>query len=375
MNLITEDIFLLLSSSLDLQRFKILVKKIYDKTGDLSFLLSGAESGSETSLSFFDKEKIDFIKKEIKKTSLEQVKKDLEYEAVSFIAYSDKHYPKKLKEMNDSPLGLFYRGNLDLFNSLSVAIVGTRNPTNYGIKITKRITELFSEKKLTIISGLASGIDSCAHEEAIILGKTIAVLGTGLDRIYPQENKKLFDKIIKNDSLIISEYPLGAEGMPWNFPQRNRIISALSDAVIVVEGNLQSGSLITARFAIKQDKPLFALPGPIDSAESNGPNMLIKSGVAELLTSVDDVFEKISDLKSCGVQVQIDFKEKTKSLEGLNEAQKSIYKLLDKESKSFDALVNDTKLNSNELLRNLSMLELKGYVEKKLSGNYEVIDN
>jgi len=371
MNLSTEDIFLLLSSSLDLQRFKILIKKIYDKDEDLSFLLSSVESDSEISLSFFDKEKIDFIKKEIKKTYIDQIKKDMDYENVNFISYSDNKYPKKLKEINDSPLGLFYRGNLDLFNSLSVAIVGTRNPTNYGIKITKRITELFSEKKLTVISGLASGIDSCAHEGAIISGKTIAVLGTGLDKIYPQENKKLFDKIIKNDSLIISEYPLGAEGMPWNFPQRNRIISALSDAVIVVEGNLQSGSLITARFAIRQDKPLFALPGPIDSPESNGPNMLIKSGVAELLTSVDDIFEKISDLKSCGVQVQLDFKEKGKSLEGLNETQILIYKLLDKESKSFDVLISDTKLNSGELLKNLSMLELKGYVEKKLNGNYE----
>lgn len=371
MNLTIEDIFLLLSTSLDLQRFKILIKKIYEKSGDLSFLLSRIESGEEVSLSFFDKEKIDFIKREIKKNYIDQIKRDLHYENVKFLAYSDSKYPKKLKEINDPPLGLFYMGNIDLFESLSVGIVGTRNPTNYGEKMTKRITELLVDKNVTIISGLASGIDSCAHEEAIISGKTVAVLGTGLDRIYPQENRKLFDKIIKKDGLVISEYPLSVEGMPWNFPQRNRIISALSDAVIVVEGNLQSGSLITARFAIKQDKPLFALPGPIDSPESNGPNMLIKSGVAELLTSVDDIFEKILDLKSSGVQTQINFKEKSKSLDGLNEIQKLIYKLLNKESKSFDSLINETKLNSNELLTNLSMLELKGYIEKKMNGNYE----
>jgi DNA processing protein len=166
--------------------------------------------------------------------------------------------------------------------------------------------------------------------------------------------------------LILSEYIPATEAMPWNFPQRNRIISALSDAVIVIEGDLQSGALITARFAIKQDKPLFALPGPIDSPASNGPNILIKSGVAELLTSVEDILEKIGESR----QIKLDLENNDEKLNNLSEKEKHIYKLLSSVSKSFEILIEEVNIPVQELLKYLSMLELKGFVEKTQEGGY-----
>lgn len=371
MNHTNKDIFLLLSSSLDLQRYKVLIKRIYSYVDNLNDILD--EDFKSIKLSFEDLEKLKFIRAEIRKLNLEKIKVALKQKKIGFISFADENYPKKLKDINDSPLGFFYIGDLSILSTVSVGIVGTRNPTSYGIRITEKITELFIEKKVVIISGLASGIDSCAHETSLKFGKTIAILGTGLDEIYPQENYNLFEKIISKGGLVISEYPPDTPGMPWNFPQRNRLISALSDAVIVVEGNVQSGALITARFAIKQDKPLFAVPGPIDSPESNGPNLLIKSKASDVLISVDDVLEKIFDFEVNGKQANFDFEKKHKSLDELNESQKNIYKVLAKGSKNFDYLVNETNLNIQELTSILSMLELKGFVEKSSSGEYIVV--
>lgn len=368
MNHSIKDIFLLLSSSLELQRYKVLIKRLYSCTNN--FLNDDLKN---IKLSFEDLEKLEYIKNEVKKLNLEQIKSALKQKKINFISFADEKYPKKLKDINDSPLGFFYIGDLSVLNTVSVGIVGTRNPTSYGTRITKRVTELFIEKKVIIISGLASGIDSCAHETSLKSGKTIAILGTGLDEIYPQENYSLFEKIINKGGLIISEYPPNTPGMPWNFPQRNRLISALSDAVIVVEGDVQSGALITARFAIKQDKPLFAVPGPIDSPESNGPNLLIKSKVSDVLTSVDDVLEKIFDFEVNGKQIKFDLEKNNKSLDELNENQRNIYKVLSKDSKNFDSLVNETNLNTQELTNILSMLELKGFIEKSISGEYVVV--
>jgi len=176
----------------------------------------------------------------------------------------------------------------------------------------------------------------------------------------------LYDEIVDKGGLIISEYPVGTEGLPWNFPQRNRIISALSNAVVIVEGDLQSGAMITARFAIKQSKPLFALPGPIDSPQSNGPNILIKSGVGELLVSVNDVLEKIGE----GKQVNLNLNNSRREEDRLTEKQKNIYKYIDSYSRSFDNLLKESKLTTQELLCELSILELKGFIEKTTEGGY-----
>ena len=359
------DICLILSNLSEVYIGKSFIKKL-SGFNNFSELFSADLDNFKSRLTYEEINKLKEIRQHTEKTPLEKYKKDLEIKEIKFISYFDKEYPEKLKEILDPPFGLFYKGKLDLLNKKSVAIVGTRNATHYGMKTAKEIASLFAKQDIVIVSGMASGIDTSAHLGTLEHGKTIAVLGTGVDIIFPASNKDLYHTILKKDGLVVSEYPCGTEGAPWNFPQRNRIISALSDAVIVIEGDIQSGAMITARFAIKQGKPLFALPGPIDSPMSNGPNILIKSGVAELLTSVNDVLEKIGESK----QIEIKFNDGKIPLDKLSAKQKAIYNLLSSQTKSFDNLIQEIKIETQELIRELSVLELKGLVEKTTDGGY-----
>ncbi|MBI3591481.1 MAG: DNA-protecting protein DprA [Candidatus Melainabacteria bacterium] len=363
----TSNIFLLLASLTEPYPSKPLIKKLYNSFENFPALFSADLQTLSPKLKKEELEKVNEIKTAIKKCNLGEIKKSMDKSHIKFLAYCDKEYPQKLKDINDPPFGFFYKGDISILrDSKAVAIVGTRAATNYGLNITKKIASLLTEQNITVISGLASGIDTASHIGALKSGKTVAVLGTGVDIVFPASNRDLFKEMLDKGSLVLSEYPPGTEGAPWNFPQRNRIISALSDAVVVIEGDLQSGALITARFAIKQEKPLFALPGPIDSPASNGPNILIKSGVAELLTSVQDILEKIGESK----QIKLDVKDDDAKLEELNENQKNIYRFLSSESKSFDSLIQETNLNVQDLLKDLSILELKGLVEKLPDGGY-----
>ncbi len=311
--------------------------------------------------------KLERLKKIIDSSDLIKIKNNLNKNDIKFVSLSDIEYPEHLKSIPDAPYGLFYKGDISLLKKTkAVGIVGTRNCTNYGTNNTKLIASLLSEYKITIVSGFAKGIDTSAHVGAIKSGKTIAVFGTSVDVIFPSENKELYRKLLEKENLIVSEYGPGVTGAPWNFPQRNRIISALSDAVLVIEGDLQSGALITARFAIKYGKPLFALPGPIDSPMSSGPNALIKSGVAELLTSVNEIMEKIGEDR----QIKLDLKTPCEEPQGLNEIQQNIFKCVSSVSLSFDELLTETKINVQELSKHLSILELRCLIEKSTDGRY-----
>ena len=362
-----KDLFLALTYVVKFYSEKTLIKKLFDSGDNLIEIFSTNDKKPKLQISNEQSESLKRLKKEIKKSVTDEIKNTLIENKIKFVVYCEKDYPRRLKNISDSPLVLFYKGNLSNLNTLKhVAIVGTRSATSYGINISKKISFLLAEQNIIVVSGLASGIDTSAHIGAVKSGKTIAVVGTGVDTVFPSENKQLASEIISNGGLIVSEYPPETPATPWNFPQRNRIISALSDAVIVIEGDLQSGAMITARFAIKQGKPLFALPGPIDSFVSNGPNILIKSKVAELLTSVDDILEKIGESK----QIKLDLENKNEKLEGLSEKEKNIYKLLSSQSKGFEVLIQETNLDVQELLKYLSMLELKGFVEKMQDGGY-----
>ena len=362
-----KDLFLALTFAVKFCSEKTLIKKLYNSNENFVEIFTSNKKDFKLPITNEEHEKINRLRAEIRKAFVKELKASLEEKGVKFVALCEKEYPGRLKEISDSPLVLFYKGNLSNLNTLKhVAIVGTRAATNYGINMSKKISSLLTERNIVIVSGLASGIDTSAHIGAVKSGKTVAVVGTGVDTVFPSENKQLASNIVSNGGLIVSEYPPETPATPWNFPQRNRIISALSDAVIVIEGDLQSGAMITARFAIKQDKPLFALPGPIDSLVSNGPNILIKSKVAELLTSVDDVLEKIGESR----QIKLDLENKDEKLNDLSEKEKNIYKLLSSNSKSFEILIQETNLEVQELLKYLSMLELKGFVEKSNDGGY-----
>jgi len=225
---------------------------------------------------------------------LKDAEKQLEAAAKAeyqIVALSSDSYPPLLKQIADPPLALYVRGDVKVLAEYGVAMVGTRRPTAYGSSVAHRLAADLAQRRLTIVSGLARGIDSACHRGALEgKGRTVAVLGSGLDVLYPRENKSLADRIAESGA-VISEFPLGTSPAPENFPIRNRIISGLALGVVIVEAAEYSGSLITARLALEQNREVFAVPGNITSAQSFGPNHLIKQG-AKLVDQWIDVVEE-----------------------------------------------------------------------------------
>lgn len=223
----------------------------------------------------------------------ENLNQSLEYvnqNNISIITYKDEKYPGLLRNIYDFPICLYVKGNVEILNENYIGIVGSRNCTEYGKQTARKFAYGLSKKNVCIVSGLARGIDTYAHIGCIEanIGKTVAVLGSGLDEIYPYENKMLYEKIIKTGGAIISEYPIGTKPYGKNFPRRNRIISGMSQGIIVVEASKKSGSLITVDFALEQGKNVYAVPGNITSTHSVGTNELIKEGAIPV-TCVEDV--------------------------------------------------------------------------------------
>ena len=234
----------------------------------------------------------------------------MEKNDIDIISITEEKYPEILKEIYDPPISLYIKGNTEILNSNSIAIVGCRDTTEYGKKAAKYFSYNLSKKGVNIVSGLARGIDSYAHignvcaqdekrkeedklkisiqQDNIQYGKTIAVVGNGLDIVYPKENKYLFDKIIETGGAIISEYPLGIKPDKMNFPARNRIVSGISKGIIVIEAKEKSGTLITVDFALEQGRDVYVVPGNINSINSVGTNDLIKQG-ARLVTHYKDI--------------------------------------------------------------------------------------
>lgn len=253
-------------------------------------------------LSYEDIIRIDGFGEKIAKSILDcKYRKDLDkyiefmkQNNIHIITIYDEEYPNKLKNIYDSPVTLYVKGNKDILNNNSISIVGCRNCSNYGKEVSMKFAYDLAKENITIISGMAKGIDTNSHIGCLhAKGKTIAVLGSGLDRIYPKENIALYNEIISSGGAIVSEYVIGTTATRMNFPARNRIISGLSDGVIVVEAKEKSGTLITVDFALEQGKDIFVVPGNITSHNSVGTNELIKQG-AKCVTSVKDILEEYS---------------------------------------------------------------------------------
>lgn len=224
--------------------------------------------------------------------NLDKYIKYMEKENINIITIHDKEYPEKLKTINDYPMYLYTKGNVELLNKKSIAIVGTRNCTNYGKLIAKDISNKLVKNNFVIVSGLAKGIDTFSHIGALKNEEsTIAVLGSSINNIYPKENVKLAEEIINKKGLIISEYIIGSKTEKLNFPARNRIISGISDGVLVIEAPKKSGALITVDFALEQGREVFAVPGNINNTFSNGTNQLIKEG-AKLVDNIEDILQE-----------------------------------------------------------------------------------
>lgn len=232
---------------------------------------------------------------EAHKFNLDRYFNYLEKYNIKVMNFKDKEYPEALNNISNKPVILYIRGKLENLYSDNVAIVGSRNASNYGKYVSRKIAKGLSNRNINVVSGLAIGIDKYAHLGCLEsnIGKTIAVLGTGVsnEEVYPLQNKKLFERILENDGTIISEFKLGTKPEKYNFPLRNRIISGLASKIIVVEAEEKSGSLITVDYGLEQGKDIFAVPGNITSPNSLGTNNLIQEG-AYVFKSIEDVFMK-----------------------------------------------------------------------------------
>lgn len=229
----------------------------------------------------------------IYRLNLEKYEKYMKNNNIELIHIFDEKYPEKLKQIYDKPIVLYAKGNVNILNDFSLAIIGCRENTKYGEIVAQNLSYEIAKCGITTVSGLARGIDSIAHKATLKAnGKTIAVIGSGLDNIYPSENNELAMQIIKNEGVILSEYVIGTKPEKMNFPARNRIISALSSGVVVIEAKQKSGTMITVDFALEQGKEVFAVPGNITNPNSQGTNELIKQG-AKLTTSIVDILEEL----------------------------------------------------------------------------------
>lgn len=271
-------------------------------------------------------------------------------------------YPKILREISDPPADLYIKGNFSDKDKIAIGIVGTRNYTSYGKRVTENIAGDLAGAGVTIVSGLAKGIDTFAHRAALERGgRTIAVLGSAVDSksLYPACNRKMAEKITQNGA-VIAEYPPGTKSERWFFPQRNRIISGLSLGILVVEAPEKSGALITASQALEQNREVFAVPGPIYSNNSIGTNRLIQMG-AKLITCANDILDELN--LPLVEEKEVRFKPETRE-EGI------LLDILAKEPVHIDEITKQSKLNSGIVSSTLIMLELKGAAKNQGGGYY-----
>lgn len=276
----------------------------------------------------------------------------------------DIDYPISLLQYEDAPFGIFYKGNISMVNEKkNISIVGSRKCTRYGIDVTNSMVEQLSPYEINIVSGMAKGIDSVAHRAAIKNNiNTIAVLGSGIDVIYPKENYRLYHEILENSGCIISEFPLGTPPLSRNFPMRNRIISGMCELLVVTEGGEKSGTLITVGAALEQGKNIIVVPGSIFSSESKGTNKLIKDG-AYVYTDIEDVLNLLNISR-----VSIDNKNITTVKSKLEER---IYQVIDDNPIHIDKIIKLVDVDINRLYKLLFELQVKEEI-LCLSGNFYV---
>jgi DNA processing protein len=300
-------------------------------------------------------------------------------EGASIVTYSDEDYPERLKQIFDPPPVMWVRGDVKLLSRYSIAVVGTRHPTPYGSGMAEMLSRDLSLRGLIILSGMARGVDTAAHKGALAAkGPTVAVWGTGIDVIYPKENKKLAEQILLGGGAIVSELPLGTFPAPQNFPRRNRLLSGMSIGVLVVEAGENSGTRVTARCALEQNRDVYAVPGNVTTKNAWGPNTLIKQG-AKLTATWEDVWE---DLPS---QVRLDL-ESTLEIASSGHPAASLFEeaplpepeahvlsiLRHDEALQLDEIMEklEPELSSSEVFTALFELELAGRVKQLPGKNY-----
>lgn len=309
------------------------------------------------------KNAVDLLLETRKKLDPENYAENIKNSGISWITIFDDNYPRLLAQIYDPPMVLYFRGEITR-DEKTIAVVGTRNMTGYGKVVTEKFTKELVASGLTIVSGLARGVDSEAHWSTVKeAGRTIAVLGGGLNNIFPAENAGLAEKIIETGGVVLSEFPPDYPSLPGNFPSRNRIISGLSLAVLVTEAAADSGSLITARVALEQGREVFAVPGPITSDLSKGPIDLIREGARPVM----DVGEILEEL---GIKKAVGNRQQAIGNVSLTEEEKKIIEVLAGENKHIDELCRELNLSSAAVSSSLLKMEISGLVSNLGSGIY-----
>jgi DNA processing protein len=299
--------------------------------------------------------------------AVERHMKDMERGRISVVCYDDPSYPEILRETEGAPIVLYMKGQYVPDDRFAIAVVGSRKHTPYGAAVTHRISGELSSAGFTIISGMARGIDTLSHVSALSSGgRTIAVLGSGPDVPYPVENAGLMEKIA-GSGCVISEFPPGTRPNKENFPRRNRIISALSLGVLVVEATADSGSLITARYALEQNKEVFAVPGNITSLNSGGTNSLIRQG-AKIVLGAGDIIEELAPLLRGFIKTA-----KERRPVDISEEEERLCNFLTREPKHVDLISRESSAPAHKILEILLSLELKGIVQQTMGKRFYLI--
>ena len=315
----------------------------------------------EDFLQIVGKESFSKIKENANMHYFEKFSQELFDKNIKLISVEDDVYPQKLREIEDSPFFLFYKGDLSLLNQKAIAIVGTRMPTNYGKVITDRFAKELAENGVVIVSGLAYGVDSIAHRKALeVGGKTIAVLGSGINKIYPSQHTDLAREIAEK-GLLISEYSPNVQAGKYTFPQRNRIVAGLSDGVLITEAGAKSGTIITKDFALDNGIPIYAVPGNITSEKSEGTNNIIAHSQGMCVLSGRDILDDLGvKQKTNKSSIQLTFEEQM------------IYDLLCEGEKDVDCLFEKTKIDINRLTGLLISLEIRDIIKKMAGGFFAI---
>lgn len=296
------------------------------------------------------------------------------HHGIGILTWQDVDYPEQLKHIHDAPLVLYTLGDTGLLGREQIGIIGSRKATRAGLDHARRFAAELSARELLVTSGLALGVDGAAHAGALDAGfPTTAVIGCGLDRIYPNQHRRLGERVVA-EGLMVSEYPPGTPAKAAHFPQRNRIISGLSRGVLVVEAGLRSGSLITARMALEQGREVFAIPGSVHSPVARGCHHLIKQG-ARLVETVDDILEELGSWWSAPLLNEPTTTAEPKrrnrssqSLAGLDSREIAVFEALGYDPQSTDALSSATGLPADQLMQSLLLLELQGLVSSAPGG-------
>lgn len=353
----TREDFLIFISSFDLSCKKLhRLFEFFDQE-DFSFDIVNYRDFVE----IIGKENSEKIQKNANMHYLEEYRDKLFDKNIKIVSFEDSNYPRSLKNIFEAPYFLFCKGDVSLLNQTGIAIVGTRMPTNYGKLITEKFAKELSENGVVVISGLAYGVDSISHRKALECGgKTIAVLGGGMDKIYPSQHTDLAREIAEK-GLLVTEYSPSFPATRYTFPNRNRIVAGLSKGVLITEAGMKSGTMITKDFALDNGIDIYAIPGNITSEKSDGTNSIIKHGQAECVLSPKDI------LKNLG----IDGETKKKSLQ-LNLEEQLILDLLADGEKDVDFLCEKSGLNVNKMNSLLVSLEIRDIIKKMVGGVYAI---